>query len=97
MCQKCEKRATDLTPAEVHRLTGLARDLSQAMLQGIELAGFRPGSALDFCAVHAAAKAVADAFGSTMGPAMLGTAAGVAETLTKEKLAAIGYSAEGSH
>lgn len=97
MCDKCEAAAAGMTRVEQLALRNLSRDLSQVMIRAVAAAGLQPKNELDFCAVVAAARAVAAALEATMGPAMLERSKELAEELAAERLAAVGFSSAGSH
>jgi restriction endonuclease Mrr len=97
MCASCDREVEQLTTVERCAIRSLSRELGQAMLRGIDAVGFRPTCAMDFAAIAAAARALAAALESTMGPTTIAVVKETADELAAEKLAAIGFSSAGSH
>lgn len=92
MCADCDQRAEQITPAERVAVADSARAVAGAMLGGID-----PEDGLDFWAVYAAAKSIADGFRTTLSPKELELADAIADELTRENLAMVGLSTEGTH
>lgn len=95
MCQACEDRIAAVTEPEkralLERVHEATTDLARA------LGDLPPGSPEAFLVAYAGLRSLSDALGATFGPKALELGLELAQRAAADRLAEIGFSAEGAH